>query len=134
MGMVHDRLQRFDAVMGEHECHLALADLLTEFLQHQRLKIALVIDYEDGSAQLAPPVLALAAAARGNVIINSVNAPGSVTTSILPPCCFTTMSWLIDRPSPVPSPAGVVVKNGSNIFSFTSSGMPVPLSRMRIST
>ena len=39
-----------------------------------------------------------------------------------------------ERPSPVPSPAGFVVKNGSNIFSFTSGGMPVPLSRIRIST
>src|SRR2546430_1642349 len=120
--MVHDRLQRFDAVMGEHECHLALADLLAEFLQHQRLKIVLVVNYEDVSAQLAPPVLASAAAARGNVTINSVNEPGSVTTSILPPCSFTTISWLIDSPRPVPSPAGLVVKNGSNIFSFTSSG------------
>jgi hypothetical protein len=43
-------------------------------------------------------------------------------TSIVPPCCFTMMSWLIDRPSPVPSPAGLVVKNGLNIFSFTSAG------------
>src|ERR1019366_3573598 len=41
---------------------------------------------------------------------------------------------LIDRPSPVPSPAGLVVKNGLNIFSLTSSGIPVPLSRIRIST
>ena len=39
------------------------------------------------------------------------------------------MSWLIERPSPVPSPAGFVVKNGLNIFSFTSGGMPGPLSR-----
>jgi hypothetical protein len=28
----------------------------------------------------------------------------------------------------------LVVKNGLNIFSFTSAGMPAPLSRMRIST
>ena len=40
------------------------------------------------------------------------------------------MSWLSDRPRPVPSPAGLVVKNGLNIFAFTSSGMPVPLSRI----
>jgi hypothetical protein len=33
-----------------------------------------------------------------------------------------------------PSPAGFVVKNGSNIFSLTSAGIPVPLSRIRIST
>src|SRR5450759_2402405 len=71
---------------------------------------------------------------RGNTILNAVKSPGSDVTSMLPPCCFTIMSWLIDRPSPVPSPEGLVVKNGLNIFSFTSSGIPVPLSRMRIST
>jgi hypothetical protein len=71
---------------------------------------------------------------RGNTILNSVKIPGSVSTSMLPPCCLTTMSWLIDRPSPVPSPEGLVVKNGLNIFSLTSSGIPMPLSRIRIST
>ena len=63
-----------------------------------------------------------------------MNSPGSVSTSIVPACCFTTMSWLSERPRPVPSPAGLVVKNGLNIFSFTSGGMPVPLSRILIST
>src|ERR1700677_1603987 len=29
-------------------------------------------------------------------MVNSVNCPGSVSTSILPPCCFTMMSWLIE--------------------------------------
>src|SRR5262249_54464404 len=71
---------------------------------------------------------------RGRTTRNSVNAPGSVSTSIAPPCCLTMMSWLIDSPRPVPSPAGLVVKKGLNIFSFTCDGMPVPLSRMRIST
>src|SRR3954469_5602415 len=71
---------------------------------------------------------------RGNTILNSVNSPGLVSTSIVPPCCLTMMSWLIDRPSPVPSPAGLVVKNGLKILSVSSAGMPVPLSRTRIST
>jgi hypothetical protein len=70
---------------------------------------------------------------RGSVMMNSVNSPGSVSTSIRPPCCLTTMSWLIDSPRPVPSPAGLVVKKGLKIFALTSGGMPVPLSRMRIS-
>src|SRR5271166_292910 len=71
---------------------------------------------------------------RGSLMMNSVNSPGSVSTSILPPCCLTTITWAIESPSPVPSPAGLVVKKGLNIFSRTSVGMPVPLSRMRIST
>src|SRR6516225_5328523 len=41
---------------------------------------------------------------------------------------------LIDRPSPVPSPVGLVVKNGWNNLSRNSGGIPVPLSRTRIST
>src|SRR5262249_55728521 len=81
-----------------------------------------------------PPSLPAARLNRGSTRRNSVNAPGSVSTSILPPCCLTMMSWLIDRPSPVPSPAGLVVKKGLNIFSRTTGGIPVPLSRIRIST
>ena len=44
--------------------------------------------------------------------MNWVKASGSVNTSIVPPCCLTTMSWLSERLRPVPSPAGFVVKNG----------------------
>jgi hypothetical protein len=40
----------------------------------------------------------------------------------------------MESPSPVPSPAGLVVKNGLKIFSLTSREIPMPLSRMRIST
>jgi len=50
---------------------------------------------------------------RGRVMTNSVNTPGSVSTSILPPCCLTMMSLVIERPSPVPSPVGLVVKKRS---------------------
>src|SRR5262245_17524020 len=32
------------------------------------------------------------AAARGKITLISVNSPGSVSTSIEPPCCFTMMS------------------------------------------
>ena len=49
---------------------------------------------------------------RGRRMVNSVNSPGSLSTSIAPPCCCVTTSQLIDNPSPVPSPVGLVVKNG----------------------
>jgi hypothetical protein len=71
---------------------------------------------------------------RGKITLISVNSPGSLSTSIEPACCLTMMSWLMERPRPVPSPVGLVVKNGLKIFSFTSGAMPVPLSRIRIST
>jgi hypothetical protein len=32
------------------------------------------------------------AAARGKMILNSVNSPGCVSTSVDPPCCLTMMS------------------------------------------
>ena len=38
------------------------------------------------------PVSARNTAARGRVILNSVNSPGWVSTSIDPPCCLTMMS------------------------------------------
>ena len=73
-------------------------------------------------------------AVRGRITLISVNSPGWVSTSIEPACCLTMMSWLMERPRPVPSPVGLVVKNGLNIFSFTSGVIPVPLSRILIST
>src|SRR6516162_4037832 len=77
---------------------------------------------------------AMNVAVRGRITLISVYSPGCVSTSIDPECCFTMMSWVMDRPRPVPSPAGFVVKKGLNILSLTSGGMPVPLSRILIST
>src|SRR6266568_1038937 len=53
--------------------------------------------------------------------------PGS--TEMLPPCSFT-IPRQIDRPSPVPSPSDLVLKNGSNTRCATASGIPGPLSVM----
>src|SRR5215471_20605899 len=107
---------------------------MAELLAKQHLNVRLIINHENEKFHVDAPCLPMAAALRGRVMRNTVNSPGFVSTSIDPPCCLTIMSWLIDRPSPVPSPAGFVVKNGLNIFSFTSGGMPEPLSRTRIST
>jgi len=46
-----------------------------------------------------------------------VNSPTRLSTSIVPPCCWVTMSQAIDRPSPVPSPVGFVVTKGWNNLS-----------------
>src|SRR5262245_12397622 len=107
---------------------------MPKLLAKQHLHVRLIINYENKQVHVDAPALPMAAALRGRMIRNSVNSPGVVSTSIDPPCCLTIMSWLMERPRPVPSPAGFVVKNGLNIFSFTSGGMPVPLSRILIST
>src|SRR5581483_2850590 len=127
-------LERRQSRRREFHLEPAGPQLSAKLLAKQRLNIRLVIDDEDVNVQFTPPDFFCVSSSRGNVMMNSVKAPGSVSTSIVPPCCFTTMSWLIERPRPVPSPAGLVVKNGLNIFSLTDAGIPVPLSRMRIST
>ena len=38
------------------------------------------------------------------------------------------MPWQMDSPSPVPSPTGLVVKNGSKTRESTSGAMPMPVS------
>ena len=65
-------------------------------------------------------------------MVISVNSPGLDSTKISPPW-RRMMSLQIDRPRPVPLSVGLVVKKGLNIFSMTSGGIPVPLSRMRTS-
>src|SRR3989442_237357 len=44
-----------------------------------------------------------------------------------PPCCFTR-PYTVASPRPVPFPAGLVVKKGSNMCVRVSSSMPTPVS------
>ena len=99
----------------------------------KRLNIGFVVHDENKQAHLSAPALPVAAM-RGRMTLISVNSPGPVSTSIDPACCLTTMSWLNDRPRPVHSPGGLVAKNGLNILSITSAGIPPPLSRILTST
>src|SRR5882757_4323368 len=55
--------------------------------------------------------------------------PGGLSTAISPPDCLANpKAWL--RPSPVPLPTSLVVKNGSKIASIWSAAIPVPVSAM----
>ena len=56
-----------------------------------------------------------------------VPTPTLLATWISPPW-FLMMPWTTDRPRPEPLPATLVVKKGSNMCSFTCSGMPSPVS------
>jgi len=121
---------------GRSPCHdeALRTQVAPKLLAEQRLDVGVVVNHKNQNAQVLPRSPPDKLLFLGRTIVNSVNCPGSVVTSILPPCCFTMMSCVIERPRPVPSPAGLVVKNGLNIFSCTATEMPVPLSRMRIST
>src|SRR5262245_47750119 len=65
--------------------------------------VVLVTDHQDADRHTAPPITR-----RGRWIVNSVNLPTSLSTAIVPPCCWVTMSQAIESPSPVPSPVGLV--------------------------
>ena len=56
-----------------------------------------------------------------------VPLPTAESTITKPPDC-PTKPWIWLRPSPVPFPASLVVKNDSKIRSINSAGMPLPVS------
>ena len=53
--------------------------------------------------------------------------PGALLTSTWPPAC-RMIPYTVARPSPVPLPTPLVVKNGSNTRARTSSLIPCPVS------
>ena len=57
----------------------------------------------------------------GNVTSKHVS-PGFESKRISPLCRTLTMRRAMSRPRPLPSPDGLVVKNGSKIFSWTLGG------------
>ena len=67
------------------------------------------------------------AGAAGNSREKTAPFPGSLVTLTSPPCS-RTMPSTIASPRPVPTPAGLVVKNGSKIREAIAGGMPGPSS------
>ena len=55
-------------------------------------------------------------------------SPGADSTFRSPWCLLTTIRHEMSSPSPVPSPTGLVVKNGSKMRPRMSSGTPGPVS------
>src|SRR6185437_13494603 len=66
-------------------------------------------------------------AGSGKRISKVVPSPGTLATVTRPPW-LVTMPCTIDRPSPVPSLTGLVVKNGSKMRAMTAASMPYPVS------
>ena len=86
------------------------------------------------TSRLATAVGSLATAATatgpstvGRHISKHVPRPGALRNSTSPPA-WVTMPCTVARPSPVPRPTALVVKNGSNTRAWTSGDMPMPVS------
>jgi hypothetical protein len=91
--------------------------------------------------ELAPRVCAISQTARDRcrrwshrLSVNSLYSSTLLSTLIVPPYCCTTMSYLMDRPRPVPSIVGLVLKKGWNNLSLISAYTPMPLSRTLIAS
>ena len=79
--------------VGAQDCHpdasgAHTGDLSAEMLAKQVSDISFVIHDQNAETHAAAPVLTL----RGSRIVNSVNSPTRLSTSIVPPCCWVTMS------------------------------------------
>src|SRR5262249_13774491 len=110
-----------------------LTGLTTKPLPKELSHVGLIVDDQDAETHKVISAVVVYRG-RGRRIVNSVNSPTRLPTSIEPRGWCVTMSYAIDSPNPVPSPAGFVVTNGWNNLSLTSGAMPVPLSRTRTST
>src|SRR5688572_7466184 len=76
----------------------------------------------------------LVAGFSGRRMMKVVPLPISVSKARVPACFSAITVWAMNSPCPVPLPTGLVVKKGSKILDLDFSGMPVPVSPMRIST
>jgi hypothetical protein len=90
-GRVADALQRAVRRLRKIHREAAGAKIASELLTKQHLDIGFVVNDQNKETHLSAPVLPVAAA-RGRIILNSVNSPGSVSTSIDPACCLTMIS------------------------------------------
>src|SRR6185503_14015365 len=110
----HARLAR--ALRRDH-LELAFAEPLGEQLGHALV----VVDDQHSALHVRASSGALSSSGlvscgpRGSRTRNVEPWPGTEATSIDPPCS-RTMPATIESPSPVPSPTGLVVKNGSKIL------------------
>jgi hypothetical protein len=91
-GRITDALKRGWTGLGKLHGKPASTQIAPEALAKQQLNVRLIINHENERVHMRSPDLIRDAPARGRTILNSVNSPGCVSTSIDPPCCLTMMS------------------------------------------
>src|ERR1051326_2565085 len=61
---------------------------------------------------------------------NVVPSPGRLSKFMVPPCLSSMISREMERPRPVPSPTGLVVKPASKACAWVSEDIPRPVSEI----
>src|SRR6267142_2598466 len=126
--------QRPERLLAVTKAHGFIA-LRNQGFDEDVLEFRLVINHQNSSYVTGRHNKFAAApfAVAGNNIWTVVPRPISLSISIDPPCS-STMRRQMAIPSPVPLPSGLVVKNGSQIFSRCSGAMPSPVSANSMAT
>src|SRR5262245_55176429 len=81
-----------DRHLSERIMTPAHAEVAAEVLVEQHFDIRLIVNHENEQVHARPPDWTSDAATRSRTILNSVNSPGCVSTSIDPACCLTMIS------------------------------------------
>ena len=110
------------------ECGVHVVENVRLVVDHQHAK---PLGWSTGAGR--PAVGAGGRVASGSCTVKVEPRPSSVESMMRPPCS-RTMPWLIESPSPVPSPSGLVVKKGSNTWAASASDIPGPSSTTSMAT
>jgi hypothetical protein len=82
---IADALKCHGRGLRKFHCEPAGAEVAPELLAEQNLRIGLIVDHKNEHVHARSPDMALVVVPRGRTILNSVNSPSSVSTSIDPP-------------------------------------------------
>ena len=88
---VGQHLQRFLSRIREMQRTETLPHLAAKMLAEQLGDVGLVVEGQDTDGHLRRPAVD-ASRCRGRRTVNSVNSPTSLSTVIVPPCCWVTTS------------------------------------------
>src|SRR5215831_13532806 len=91
LDFTREPIQRFIPRRGIMQDIRALTDLATKPLPKELGHVGLVVDDQDAKTHKVVPAVVVYWE-RGKRTVNSVNSPSRLSTSIVPPCCWVTMS------------------------------------------
>ena len=120
--------------LGKLHGEPARPQIMAELLPEQQLNVRLIVDHKNEKAHaLSLPFWQWSRSARQHDL--KLGEHAGLGLNLNQSAMLLDDDVMAERQAkPGPFAGGLVVKNGLNILSFTSGGMPVPLSRILIST